>query len=567
MGSFQLNGLESYRILYVEDNPDISEEVAFFLESWVDTLYCAYDGEEGLELFERERPDIVITDIQMPRMNGLDMIDRIREVDAEVPIIITTAYNETDYLLKAVNLHVDGYLMKPLNFKELVARLRKIVEPLELRKALHQKNRELETLNANLDGMVQEKTRELEYLYNHDPLTGLSNFVKLGTEIETGEFRHLLLLDISNFSVINKQYGKAFANVILKEAANALKRHIGPYARLFKTESDRFVILTREASVEKVEEYCDQIIGFFDMRPLNVENTEVSIGFSIGIARITDDFYPTVNAEYALDIGKEVGSRYYYFYDDSAESVQQAKETIKWLNVTNDLIAREALVPFIQPIIDLQSGDLVKYEVLARGDYEGNLLSPYLFLGPAEQLGLVNSVTRMMIGKSFACFEGTDTNFSINLTQRDLLDRYFIDFLEQKIERFAIDPSRVTFEVLETVTLGEQHRVILEQLRALKALGFMIAVDDFGIENSSLARLLEIDFDFIKLDGVFIRNLDKNPKEVKILRAIVNMAKSLNIKTIAEFVESETICDIVRECGVDMAQGYHIGHPRPFCDK
>ncbi len=557
----RLEHFKRYTVLYVEDNHEIAEEIAFFLGAKVKKLYSAYDGKEGIELFGEMRPDIVITDIQMPRMNGLEMIAQIRDIDAEVPIIITTAFNETEYLLKAIDLQVDGYLMKPLNIKEMVSRLEKIIEPLELRKELLTKNSELETINADLDKIAKEKTKELEYLYNHDPLTGLSNFLRLGKEVETGSYEHLLLLDIANFAMINKQFGKEFSNKILKAASEALKEHMAESARLFKTESDRFVYLMKEKQPEKIEEFCQQIISFFDMRPLEVEDVEINIGFSIGIARIVDDAYPVVDAEYALETGKGIGSRYYYFYDDSMESVVKAKETIKWLDATRRMIEEDNIVPFFQPIIDIASSKVVKYEVLARGYHKGEMLSPDIFIGPAERLGLVGSITRMMINKSFAYLQESDISFSLNLTLRDLLDDDMIDFLQRKIEVYGIDPLQVTFEILENVTIGEHHIAISKQLRALKTIGFKIAIDDFGMENSNFSRLLSIDFDYIKLDGLFVKGLVHNEKERTIVAAIVGLAKSLGIKTIAEFVESEELFEIVKGCGIDMVQGYYIGEP------
>ncbi len=557
----RLEHFKRYTVLYVEDNHEIAEEIAFFLAAKVKKLYSAYDGQEGIELFEQMRPDIIITDIQMPRMDGLEMIAQIREIDVEVPIIITTAFNETEYLLKAIDLQVDGYLMKPLNIKEMVNRLEKIIEPLELRKQLLMKNSELETINSDLDKIAKEKTKELEYLYNHDPLTGLSNFLRLGKEVETGSYEHLLLLDIANFAMINKQFGKEFSNKILKAASEALKEHMAESARLFKTESDRFVYLMKEQKPEKIEEFCQQIISFFDMRPLEVEEVEISIGFSIGIARIVDDAYPVVDAEYALETGKGMGSRYYYFYDDSMESVVKAQETIKWLDVTRKMIEDDNIMPYFQPIIDITSGKVVKYEILARGSYQGKLLSPDIFIGPAERLGLVGSITRMMINKSFAYFQGSDISFSLNLTLRDLLDDDMIDFLKRKTEAYDIGPERVTFEILEHVTIGEHHMVVSKQVKALKMMGFEIAIDDFGMENSNFSRLLTIDFDYIKLDGLFVKGLVHKEKERTIVAAIVGLAKSLGIKTIAEFVESEELLDVVKECGIDMVQGYYLGRP------
>lgn len=552
---------KSYSVLYVEDNKEIAEEVKFFLEGRVKTLYTAADGAEGLMLYEREHPDIIITDIQMPKMNGIEMIEHIRTIDAEVPIIITTAFNETDYLLQAIDLSVDGYLMKPLDIRELMSRLSKIVEPMELKRALVEKNIELETINANLDQIAKEKTKRLEHTYNHDILTGLPNFVRLGEDIKSGEYDYLILLDVSNFSTLNKQYGKEFANMVLKAAAVGLEQNMLDSTCLYKTESDRFVVLMKTDDAKAVEEFCQQVIGFFDTRTIEIEDVGIYINFSMAIAGIVGNPYPMVSAEYALDIGKELGSRYYYLYNDSAESIKKAQEAIKWLNITKTMIQDDTIEPYFQPIIDIKTGKVVKFEALARGVYQGEILSPFQFIGSAERLGLIGSLTRMMIKKSFDLFDGTGHCFSINISQRDLLDDYLLSFLEQKLAIHDIRPKDVTFEILENVTVGENHDLVLRQLKAFKRIGFKIAIDDFGIENSNFSRLLEIDFDYIKLDGLFIRDLENNEKDRVIVSAMVNLAHSLGIQTIAEFVENERLYEIIKGCGVDMAQGYHLGRP------
>jgi diguanylate cyclase (GGDEF)-like protein len=553
--------LKNFKILYVEDDINASEEVQYFLGQFTDNLYVAFNGREGLAMFYEHNPDIIITDIQMPYMNGIEMISEIRKSNREIPIIVTTAFNETNYLLKAINLQLDGYIIKPLNFKELLAQISKIIEPIELRRELLAKNKELKYINANLDAIAKEKTKELEYFYNHDPITGLSNFLQLGEEIKMRSYKNLILLDIANFSIINKQYGKVFANGVLKAVAHSLKGHLRHNMRLFKTESDTFVLLTKEERESEIGSFCQQIISFFDTQVIQHEHIDININFSIGIAPIVDDFYPMLNAEYALEIGKEVGSRYYYFYDETQESLQKAKETIKWLQVTKKLIEEDKIEPYFQPIMDLKTAKIVKFEVLARGDYGGELLSPYRFIEPAERLGLIGSITRMMINKSFSFFAQTEYCFSINLTQRDLLDNYIISFLEQKLILYKIKPNNVTFEILENVTLGDHHNLILVQLQKLKSMGFEIAIDDFGVENSNFARLLEIDFDYLKLDGLFIKRLVKNKKDRIVLSAIVGLSKALHVKTIAEFIENEALYEMVKCCGIDLAQGYHIQAP------
>jgi EAL domain-containing protein (putative c-di-GMP-specific phosphodiesterase class I)/PleD family two-component response regulator len=556
--------MQNSKVLYVEDNRDISEEVAFFLGKKVQELLLAYDGQEGLEVFKQSAPDVVITDVQMPKMDGLEMIEKIREINPEIPIIITTAFNESDYLLKAINLKVDAYVVKPLNLKKLIETVEKVLEPLRLKKELQRTNEELKEINANLDKIVQKKTHELEYLYSHEQITGLCNFIKLNEAIDSAEYKYLLLLDVSNFSIFNRQYGKTFSNEILKKAANELEKHMKGNTELFKIESDKFVILSQEEDTHELELFCQQIISYFDVKALHVADAEISINFAIGIEKIKRDTYPLINAEYALEAAKNLGGRAYHFYDENDDTLDKATYEIAWLNITKQMIKDDKIEAYYQPIMDIASGKIRKYEVLARGNYEGKIYSPYYFIGSAEKLGLIDSITRIIINKSFAKFSGSDMQFSLNITQRDLLDEYFDTFLEDKMELYTIKPEQVTFEVLENITVGKHQDIILESLKRLKERGFKIAVDDFGVENSNFSRLLEINFDFIKLDAIFIKNISHSKNDRTIVSAMVSMSKSLGIETIAEYVESEEILDVLRKNGVTMAQGYFVGKPQPY---
>ena len=127
-----------------------------------------------------------------------------------------------------------------------------------------------------------------------------------------------------------------------------------------------------------------------------------------------------------------------------------------------------------------------------------------------------------------------------------------------------MDPNRVVFEILENITTYNSGNIVLESLNSIKAFGCKLAIDDFGVENSNFARLLEIDLDFIKIDGLFIKNILVSEKDKKVVMAIVGLAQTLGVETIAEFVENEEIFNLLEECGVDYAQGYHIGKPEDY---
>ncbi len=543
------------RILYVEDDKIARESTLKFLETIFTRIDIAVDGEDGFIKYKNSKYDIILTDINMPKLNGIGLIKKIRLDDVSTPILILSAYDDTDYFVQSIKHGVDGYLFKPIELEQFFTIISKVVKRIEMENAL------LEYQN-NLEAKVEEKTRELRHMCYHEFYTDLPNSKKLHEDLLKKDFSYILLLDMSHFSTINKEYGKVFANHVIVRTARILELHIHKKAKLYKTESDRFVIMLQDATLEDIHEYCKQLIVFFDTRNVKVDGAELNVTFNIGVAKVQKEITETlINSEYALDKSKDLGSRHYEIFDEDINSFRDEKDAVRWLRRTRDLILEEKIEPYFQPIKNVVTDEILKYEVLARGILDGEVIAPYFFIGPAEKLGLITSITRMMINKSFKFFQDKKYEFSINITERDLLENYLVDFLNEKMKIYDIKPSRITFEILENITLAHNNAKITTQLNLLREMGFKIAIDDFGIENSNFSRLLEINLDFIKIDGIFIKNLKQNSRNRTITRAIVNLSKTLGIKTVAEFVEDEEIYNIIKECGIDYAQGYHVGKP------
>lgn len=410
------------------------------------------------------------------------------------------------------------------------------------------------------------------YLYIGDVMAKRFDFIdsakidtnQIENELKNDGYNYLFLLDVSNFSAINKVFGKIFSNEILLEIGEMLKINTHNQAKLFKIESDRFVILSSEGSKESAKEYCEQIISFFDTKKVNLNDVELDVTFNIGVSKIIHSISDTiVNSEYALDKSKKLGSRNYEIYDELNVDYIDEKDAILWMNRTKEMVLSDQIEPYFQAIKDISTGEITKYEVLARGVIGDEVIEPRCFVNSASRLGILTSITKMIIKKSFRYFQNIDGSFSINLTERDLLEGYLDDFLKDKLALYGIDPSRVTFEILESVVVDQNFHIISKQIGKLKDMGFWIAIDDFGIENSNFNRLLEMNADIIKVDGAFVGKLEENEKMSLIVTTIVNLAKSLNIKTVAEFVKDEYTYETVKELGIDYAQGYFIGKPQP----
>jgi len=552
-----INQTKKLTILVVEDDSTTREAIVDFLDTFFENILSANNGEEGLKLYTSNKIDIVFTDINMPVLGGLDFIAKIRETNSSIPILILSAHTEADYFTQSIKYGVDGYLLKPFDMQQFLVVTSKVVKRINA-------DKELQEYRLHLEEMVEKKTKELEHRCLHEYYTDLPNSIMLQEDLASGEYNYMLLLDMSHFSIINKEYGKEFANHVIIRTARTLERHIHRDAKLYKTESDRFAILLKNKTLKDVYLYCDQIVSFFDMQNIHVDNSEIHITFNIGVDEVRENVSDTlIHCEYALDKSKELGSRHYEIFNEKLSSFINEKEALKWLGLTRELVLQEAIEPYFQPIMNLRTGEIYKYEALARGVTLEEIVPPVHFIEPSEKLGLSTAVTRMMINKTFAFFQDKKEEFSINLTERDLLEGYLIRFLSEKIKQYNIEPNRVTFEILENITVAKNSNRITKKLNRLKEMGFKIAVDDFGIENSNFSRLLEINLDLIKIDGIFIKDLKKSQKNRTITRAIVNLAKTLGIKTVAEYVEDEEIYNIIKDCGIDYAQGYYIGRPSP----
>ena len=412
--------------------------------------------------------------------------------------------------------------------------------------------------------IAMERSRELMERLFADSNTGLPNNLGLQRDIEGRSKGSLFLLDVNNFNIFNKLHGFAFGDKLLRAIGENLSFLLESNERLYKLSADRFVIVTPSYDEEAIDYLCNQIFAYFDNTEMVVDTIDNLITFSVGVAHMNEGCDAIIEAEFALDISKRYGKRFKIVYNPDSEEFRQERESIDWLNRTRDFIYKDMIVPYYQPIVDVSTRKIHKYEALARVVVDDEVIPPQRFLHAASRLGLLTSVTKAMINKSFEEFSGTDTRFSINITERDIMDGYLAEFIKMKLEKHGIAPGNVTFEVLENLTLSKEGELVASTIALVKDYGCNIAIDDFGSENSNFGRILSLQSDYLKIDGLFIRDCDKDEGKQKIIGAIVQLAKRLGIMTVAEYVSSEAIFETIKELGVDYAQGYLFGMPAPM---
>ncbi len=249
---------------------------------------------------------------------------------------------------------------------------------------------------------------------------------------------------------------------------------------------------------------------------------------------------------------------------------QQARMAARltWSQRIRDALEHDRFVPFQQPILDLATGRLGRYEILLRMEGEGGeLIPPGAFLYVAERFGQIQAIDRWVIARAIAILAerhatGQDVVLEVNVSGASITDEKLLEFVASEVENAAIDRSKLIFEVTETAAIVnvERARRFAERLAEL---GCQFALDDFGSGFGSFYYLKHLPFDCVKIDGDFIRQLPASIPDQLTVKAIVEIARGLGKQTIAEFVEDEPTLALLREYGVDHAQGYHIGRPAP----
>jgi EAL domain-containing protein (putative c-di-GMP-specific phosphodiesterase class I) len=222
-----------------------------------------------------------------------------------------------------------------------------------------------------------------------------------------------------------------------------------------------------------------------------------------------------------------------------------------------------------QPILDLNSNKIHHYEVLARlTDESGNVAMPAMFMETAENSGLVYLIDKVMTEKTLkiqaeTSRAGRNLTFCINLSEKDLENMEFISFLKSKILETGADPKCLVFEITETAAVKNMD-IAVKFINSIRSIGCAISLDDFGAGFTSFEFLKEMNIDYIKIDGSFIKRLEQSPKDQLIVKAITDMAKGMGIKIVAEFVERKGTLELLKDYGIDFAQGYYIDKPSPY---
>ena len=543
-------------ILYVEDNDDLREAFSIYFEKIFKSVKVCVDGREALEAFQNGDYDIVVTDINMPRMNGLEMSAEIKLLNPEQRIIIVSAYKNIDSYAEAIRLNIDGYILKPMEFEQVNAILAKIcLQVINLKENI--------TYKEHLEELVELKTQEIKRHYVTDALTGVPNRIALDERLQSNEFNTLVLLNVDNFSIVNNNFGFSIGDKIIQKIAKTLEDFGSDAFELFRMQADEFVFLAPEDKIEEAKTLAESIKEHFKTHNVVVEAIELNLSFTMAIdASATKDLLRS--ASLTLQKVRQIGKNHIGVYNPDSDFETLQKNNLLWIEKIKACMKNNTFRVFFQPIKDTKTQKIHKYEVLARiVTMENEIVGPHMFLKPLALAGLLSEFTRRIIDMAFAYVANKDVTISINVTGEDFRENYLVGYLEKKRQEYALSASSIVLEIVESVSAIDTD-IVLEQLKALKALGYKIAIDDFGTENSNFSRLLTLQVDFIKIDGSFIKNIASDANSQEIVKAIVFFAHNIGCKVIAEFVHNQEVYDLIVQYGIDFAQGYHISEPKPY---
>ena len=543
---------QQLKVLYVEDNQESREATLGLLDNIFGHITTAINGEDGLEKFKKDNFDLILTDINMPKMNGIEMTIKIREINKNIPILILSAYNESGYFMETIKQGVDGYLLKPIDLNQFIDMINKAIEKIYLK-------REIELYQNNLEEKVQEQTKKLYKQLYFDSFTSLENRNALLKVMEEEKPYGLMLLDINNFSALNDIYGSDVGDDILKNVSKLLLNLAKDQYRVFRVSGDQFAFLDmKDDNSNFTQNIVTDILNEIENTTITAENETIKINIALTVSVVSNCEATSMfkNAQIALHYAKKT-NQYIIFYSDELNLDKHYKKELDAVVMVKEALTEDRLIPVFQKIEKYEKYDT--YECLVRIKQGEKLISPFVFLDAIKRTKYYIELTKVMIKKSFEKFKGTDTNFSINLSFEDISNKDLVNFLEKMIEQTNM-ASQLILEILESESINN-FKFIKSFTKKMQNLGVRISIDDFGSGYSNFSRILELNPDIIKIDGSLIKNIHEDKKSFIIVKTIINFAKELGIDTVVEFVHNKEVLEKTKELDVTGYQGYFIAEP------
>ncbi|KKN42046.1 hypothetical protein LCGC14_0717180 [marine sediment metagenome] len=565
--------METYfdaHILIVDDNPTNVLLLKALLESsGYYNLASTTDPRTVLQHITENTTDLLILDIRMPFLNGFDVMALLSKQlgDASPPVVVMTAQIDEETRKKAFEYGALNFLTKPFDHDEVLKRINNIL-------AIQYRNKKSTSQAQELQQLVDSRTEELQALSLQEPLTGLPNRRALKQEMQNniakGKFITVMFIVIDNVNVMANVHGyqvleKLLCHIsqLLKDCFNDSQHYLSSWG------SYEFVLMSTcndpgsaFISAEKITDILQDIH--------TIDNLRLQLNGRVGLCDSRTEYKDVLDlidfAAIALPNFKE--QRRYRFYETKLRDVLRYKQNI----LTEIRSARfgAGLSLVYQAKVDLASGQVKSAEALLRFNSRLGQLSPADFIPLAEESGDILFIGDWVINQAISQLETwleqglIDEQFSVavNVSTEQLMDGEFAQKLLVKLDKSSINNSMLQLEVTESSLMRDVDKAT-KQLKLLASRGVKTAIDDFGTGYSSLAYLSTLPVNLLKIDRIFISDIETNKNNLSLVETVLTMAKNFNCQVVAEGIETQTQSDILSALGCEFAQGYFFSRPVP----
>ena len=372
----------------------------------------------------------------------------------------------------------------------------------------------------------------------------------------------LMFFHVNQVNAIQELYGIELAHEIVLDKAEQLKEVMSSKnVSIYNISTEKFVVLVKDElafekylSILKYSIFNDVERDIYSCDDGKSIVADFTVGISYGNKYLYDHAYVALQESI-------INKTNFKIYESNSDSKELQRTSLNRLKVYKSALHEGNIIPYFQPIVDSKDETIMKYEALARiKTPDGEIISPYEFLNTAIEDKTFEFFTRQMTQKVFNIYEKTHVELSMNLTYTNINSPSMVSYLKNRLEKYGGD--RMTFEIVETEEIKD-YSIVEDFILMVKEYGVKVSIDDFGSGYSNFTNIIKLNIDYIKIDGTLITKLLSDKKVKNIVRGLVDFAKSIDVKTIAEFVSTQELADEVKLMKIDYIQGYSYGQPEP----